>query len=269
MTDKSKTIPSAVIIFIATALAYAMVGARNAGIAYQYKLPWNSVPVELNSLLIILVPIVAIGSYLYLIDSIFFMQFAHLNPSLRFRLIITIRSLLVFFALLYASLGTIFFWVILLLGSYTVLSNAWVEFIMPYRKHKEIEGYINRLKAQDKIDDAAVESGYSPSANLNAKFGSWISIYHNSLFLILVSFLFGMSITAKKQDYYFLDCLHSQIVLAQTDKKVIAAKYDEQNNIIKYPIQILTNFDSISFYFKTLDEPPKSFKNKIINKESS
>ncbi|GEM_PF-5171491 len=148
----------------------------------------------------------------------------------------------------------------MLIGTLTILSNVYTEFLWPYYKHSNIEGYVNKLKDQDEIDNAVVEAGYSPSANLNERFGYWISIFFWSLFLISLAFLFGMSSTARKKDYYFLDCSHTQIILAQTNKKIIAAKYDAQNNTIKYPIQILTNFDSISFYFKSLDESPKPFK---------
>ncbi|MEE9424741.1 MAG: hypothetical protein V3V18_07150 [Methylococcales bacterium] len=98
---------------------------------------------------------------------------------------------------------------------------------------------------------------------MNAKFASWISITLWCMFLILLSFIFGMSSTVRKLDYYFLDCVHTKIVLSQTDKKVIMAQYDEKNNIIKYPIKILTISDSMSFYLKILGEPPKAFQNKL------
>ncbi|MEE9423514.1 MAG: hypothetical protein V3V18_00880 [Methylococcales bacterium] len=148
MADRLKTIQPAIIIFIATALAYAVVGARNAGIAYQYKLAWNFIPVELNALLILLLPILGIGGFLYNIDSLIYMRIAHLQHCLRFRLIVTARSILVLFALLAASYRTPVFWVFLIYGIIQILLNAYVEFLSPYFTHKDKEGYINRLQAQ-------------------------------------------------------------------------------------------------------------------------
>ncbi|GEM_PF-6519146 len=93
MTDNSKTIPPAIIPFIATALAYAMVCAWNAGITFQYGLPWNSIPVELDSLFLVSLPILATLVYLHNLDSLIFMRIAHLHHSLKLRLVITARSI--------------------------------------------------------------------------------------------------------------------------------------------------------------------------------
>jgi hypothetical protein len=249
-TNKQSPLPlserlttDAVMIALATAGAYLIAFAFEAGYFRQFSLPLDLIRVELSSMLVALGSLCGGVFAIYHVANLVIL----IQPNNKRRVIANYYKLaslliIVFIPLLYLSYGEGLFAEMAIVAGFFLIFETFATFVLPLLTQRSISGYLNKLDAQDQFE-AGTEGAWAIVRN---RFGRKALMLFGAIFYVILFAYFGGAASAStKKNHFVFDNDGTKFVVVRFQTNLcIAAELDREAGrfgpdylLVPYPLE--------------------------------